>query len=376
MADMEVKDKKEKKPILESYGDLDLKMLAEITEADGISGCEVEASRVMKQYMEELVDEITYDNLGSIIGLKKGGSGPKIMLAGHLDEVGFMVKKIEDDGYIRLAPIGGWWGHVLPAQELRITTRKGDKYYGIIGTKAPHGLPAEVRAKVMDVSDMYLDLGISGKEEVESLGIRVGDMVTPTTAFKVMTNPNFLMAKAWDDRVGAAIIIDVLRELKDESLEAHIYGVGTVQEEVGLRGAKTAAYAIQPDIAISLDVTLASDIPGGTVGVPMACGVCISLSDASHIDHRGMIRKIEEICEDMKVDYTHGMLAAGGTDSGEIHKSFDGVYSLTLSVPSRSIHSHRSIIHRKDYIDTVKVLAEFCRRANSAMLEELKESVR
>ena len=371
------KDLKKKEPILASYGDIDETMFHEITEADGIPGCEVEASRVMKRYLDGLVDEITYDNLGSIIGIKKGrGNGPKIMLAGHLDEVGFMVSKIEDSGFLRLAPIGGWWSHVLPAQELRLTTRTGKKYYGIIGTMAPHGLPAEVRNKVMDLKDMYLDLGVSGKEEIESLGIKIGDMVTPTTEFKVMTNPNFLMAKAWDDRVGAAIIIDVLRALKNETLEADIYGVGTVQEEVGLRGAKTAAHAVKPDIAIALDVTLANDIPGGTLGAPMACGVCISLSDASHLDHKGMIYKIEEICEELGLSYIHSMLPAGGTDSGEIHKSFDGVFSLTLSIPSRSIHSHRSIIHRKDYLDTVRVITEFCRRANQKLLEDLKESVR
>lgn len=366
-----------KTEIREDYGKLDLTMLKEITEADGIAGNEKEVSRVMKKYLEGYADEISYDNLGSIIFLKKGkGNGPKIMMNGHMDEVGFFVSKIEDSGLIRLQSIGGWWGHVLPAQELRITTQKGDKLYGIIGSRAPHGLSAEVRNKVMEVKDMFLDLGVSGKQEVIDLGVQLGDIVTPTTEFKVMNNPNFLMAKAWDDRVGAAIAIDVMKNLKGVETEADIYSVGTVQEEVGLRGAKTAGYMVKPDIEFAIDVTLNNDYPESLFGEALASGVVVSIMDGSHIDHRGLVEQVEAICDELKIDHVRSIFPAGGTDAGEIHKSFNGIFSLTLSIPSRSIHSHRSIIHKKDYIDTVKMLTEFCKRCNWDSIEKIKQSMR
>lgn len=216
---------------------IDLQMLKDLSEADGISGCEKEVSRVVKKYFNNYADEISYDNLGSIIGLKKGKeNGPKIMIAGHMDEVGFIVRDIDDKGYIKLLPVGGWWGHVLPSQEMVITTSYGDKIHGIIGSRAPHGMTKSEKEKVIEPVDLFLDLGIELKEEAESLGIQIGDMITPSVNFQVMNNPDYLMGKAWDDRIGVAVAIEVLKELQGVKHDANIYAVGTVQEEVGLRG--------------------------------------------------------------------------------------------------------------------------------------------
>ena len=150
----------------EPYGKMNLDMIKEMSEAHGISGCEKEVSRIMKKYMKPICDEITYDNLGSIIGVKKGHHGPKIMIAGHMDEVGFMVREIDENGFIRLLPVGGWWGHVLPSQTFYITTESGKRYRGVIGSSAPHGLKKEVKEKVIKPIDLFLDLGVDNRQEV------------------------------------------------------------------------------------------------------------------------------------------------------------------------------------------------------------------
>lgn len=360
------------------YGNIDLEMLEKMGNVNGIPSNEKQVSQLMKSYLEDSVDAIEYDNLGSLIGIKYGKeNGPKIMLAGHMDEVGFVVSKIDDNGFISLIPVGGWWGHVILSQGLIITTREGKEIYGVIGSRAPHGLPAEVKNKVLEIKDVFLDLGVKNKEEVIELGVRIGDMVTPDTKFKVMNNENYLMSKAWDNRAGACVVIDVMRQLKGLELDASVYGVGTTQEEVGLRGAGTAANYIQPDIAFGIDVTLAKDMPNEQRnGVELGVGVVLSLMDASVIAHRGLVQEVENICNDLGLSFTYDMMLAGGTDTGAIHKAGKGTIAMTLSIPSRYIHSHRSLIHRKDYADTVSVLVEFIKRCNNELLVKLQNSNR
>ena len=371
-----MEDKKAKR-IEKAYGKVDLKMMREFTDADGISGCEKEATRVMKKWIAPFADEITYDTLGSLIALQKGtGVGPKIMLAGHIDEIGFVVRNIDEKGFIRIAAIGGWWGHVLLSQPVIITTREGKKITGIIGAPAPHTLSLEVRNKVKEVKDMFVDIGARDKNEVELTGIKIGDMVTPKSDFTVMANPNYLLAKAWDDRVGALIATEILMNLKNTPHAADLYAVGTVQEEVGLRGAKTATFAVKPDLGIAIDVTIAEDIPGGESRIKMGVGVTLGVLDASHLGHRGLLHHLDALAKELKIDVQYESLLGGGTDSGEIHKSFEGIVNLTLSIPSRYIHSHRAMIHRKDYCDTVTLLSEFCRRADWKLIEELKATNR
>lgn len=361
------------KRILEDeYGDVNLDLLADMALTNGISGHENEVAEVFKNWVSDSVDAIEYDQLGSIIAIKKGSEGgPKIMLAGHIDEIGFLVKNIDDKGFLRLHPVGGWWAHVLLSQPVTVQTREGQMYVGVVGSKAPHGMKPDVRNKVMDIDDVFVDMGVSSKEEVELLGIQIGDAVTPKADFHVLANPNFLMTKAWDDRIGAAVVVDVLRKLKDSKTSATIYGVGTVQEEVGLRGAKTAAQYLNPDIAIALDVTIATDTPGGDGRIKMGVGVTLEVMDGSYIGHKGLLYYLQDLTQELGLGYQFEIMGAGGTDSGEIAKAHDGVIALTLSIPARYIHSHLGIIHRKDYADTVAVLVEFCKRMDAGVLAQL-----
>ena len=356
----------------EIIGDINLDMLKEFSEAHGIAGNEKEVSRVMKRWMQPYADEITYDNNGSLIGIQKGYEDVTLMIAGHMDEVGFLVREIDPQGYIRLLPVGGWWGHVLPSQTLVVTTKEGKRYQGVVGSTAPHGLPKEVKNKVIHPLDLFLDMGVDDASEIYDLGIQIGDMVTPDTKFSVMNNPNYLCGKAWDDRLCAAMVVDVMRLLSKEKHACTLYGVGTVQEEVGLRGARTAANMLHPDVAIALDVTTSMDTPMDKGANGLGKGVVLSVMDAGIIGNKTFLHELENICHDLHLDINYDMMSDGGTDADNIHKAHDGVVTLTLSIPTRYMHSHRLIVHRKDYWQTVQLMAEFARRLDTQLLAKLK----
>lgn len=359
------------------YGTVNMEMLEDLTLTNGISGHEKEVAKVFKKWTEESVDAYDYDELGSIIAIKEGEqNGPKIMLAGHIDEIGFLVKNIDEKGYLRIHPVGGWWPHVLLSQAVTVKTREGKEFVGVVGSQAPHTLKPEVRKNVMNIEDIYVDLGVTSKEEVLALGIQIGDPITPKSDFYEMANPNYLMSKAWDDRIGAAIVMETLRRLKDEKTSATIYGVGTVQEEVGLRGAQTAAQKLNPDIGIALDVTVATDAPGEDNRIQLGKGITFEVMDGSHIGHKGLIYYLQDLAEEMGKEYQFEILSAGGTDSGTMHKVHDGVIQITLSIPARYIHSHLGIIHRKDFVDTVDLLVEFIKRLDQNVLDQLRSTKR
>lgn len=350
-------------------------LLKEISEVNGVSGFEKEATRVVKKYFNESCDEIKYDNLGSIVGKKVGNEkGPKILLTGHIDEVGFLVKSIDNDGFIRVHPLGGWWAHVILAQKVMITTRSGKKVFGVFGAEPPHGMGPEARNKVKDAKDLYIDLGVKNKQEVEELGVQVGDPICPLTEFRRMNNLKYLYGKAWDDRIAVASIIETLNNLKGVNHPNVVYGAATVQEEVGLRGAKTVANMVHPDVAIAIDVTMCYDLPTIKDGeAKLGTGVALSLYDHSVIAHSGLVKFMENICKEQNIPFTYDGLAAGGTDSGELHKVYDGVVNMTLSLPCRYFHSHSSIVHEDDLDATVRLLTEFIKRLDSAALEEIKK---
>ncbi|MGN1402557.1 MAG: M42 family metallopeptidase [Bacillus sp. (in: firmicutes)] len=340
-------------------------MLKELTDANGVPGNEKEVREVMKRYIAPYADEVTTDGLGSLVARKTGEeNGPKIMVAGHLDEVGFMITRIDDKGFLYFQTLGGWWSQVMLAQRVTIVTKEG-KLTGVIGSKPPHVLSPEARKKPADIKDMFIDIGAQSREEAESWGVRPGDMVVPYFEFTVMNNPNMLLAKAWDNRIGCAIAIDVMKNLKDADHPNIVYGVGTVQEEVGLRGAKTAAQKIQPDIGFAVDVGIAGDTPGVTDKEAMGKlgkGPGIVLYDASMVSHKGLRDFVTNVAEKNKIPYQFDAMAGGGTDSGSIHVTANGVPALSITIPTRYIHSHAAMLHKEDYENTVKLLTEVIKR--------------
>ncbi|CAM5222515.1 Endoglucanase OS=Ureibacillus acetophenoni OX=614649 GN=SAMN05877842_102459 PE=3 SV=1 [Ureibacillus acetophenoni] len=292
-------------------------------------------------------------------------NGPKIMIAGHLDEIGFMVTQIDEKGFIKFQTVGGWWSHVMLSQRVTITTRKGDEIIGVFGSKPPHILPAESRKKVMEMKDIFIDIGATSKQEAEEWGIRPGDMITPYFEFNVMKNEKMLLAKAWDNRIGCAIAIDVMKALKDEKHPNIVYGVGNVQEEVGLRGAKTATYKIQPDIGFAVDVGVAGDTPGITPNEStskIGAGPQLIIYNASMVSHKGLRDLVVDVAEEHNIPYQFDSTPGGGTNAGSMHLVGSGVPSLAISIATRYIHSHAGILHRDDYDNAVKLIVEVVKR--------------
>lgn len=342
-----------------------LKMLKDLTDANGIPGNEREPREVMKNYIAPFADEVTTDNLGSLIAKKQGtAEGPKIMVAGHLDEIGFMITSIDDKGFLRFQTVGGWWGQVMLAQRVTIMTRNGN-VPGVIGSKPPHILPPEARKKPVEIKDMFIDIGASSREEAIEFGVRPGDSVVPVCEFTVMKNEKMLMAKAWDNRIGCAIAIEVLRQLKGVDHPNTVYGVGTVQEEVGLRGARTSAHAIQPDIGFAVDVGIAGDTPGVTEKealAKMGKGPQIIMYDASMVSHKGLRDFVTDTAEEAGIPYQFDYVAGGGTDAGAIHLSANGSPALAITIATRYIHSHAAILHRDDFENAVKLIVEVIKK--------------
>lgn len=355
--------------------DQTLQMMKELTDANGVPGNEGEPREVMKKHIEPFADEVVVDRLGSLIAVKNGNAdGPKIMIAGHLDEIGFMVTRIDDQGFLSFQSLGGWWEQVMLAQRVTVVTRKGEYIPGVIGSKPPHILPPEARKKPVDKKDMFIDIGASSKEEAMEFGVRPGDSIVPVCDFTVMKNEKFLMAKAWDNRIGCAIAIEVFRRLKGEQHANRVYGVGTVQEEVGLRGAKTATHLIQPDIGFSVDVGIAGDTPGVTSKDALAKageGPQILVYDGSMISHTGLRHLVTDTADELGIPYQFDFVAGGGTDAGAIHVTAHGVPALAISIATRYIHTHAAILHRDDFENAVKLLVEVIKRLDAEQVKKL-----
>lgn len=354
--------------------DKTLERLKQICEAPGVPGFEGPVRKLLKERLGSFT-EVTQDKLGSIIFSKIGSEqAPRIMLAGHMDEIGFMVKYITKQGYLKFTALGGWWEQVMLGQRVTILTAKGS-IPGVIGSKPPHVLTPEERKKLVPKREMYIDVGAADEREAkEGFGIRPGDPVVPESAFTVMANEKFLMAKAWDNRVGCAIVADVLEALRSEMHPNAIYGVGTVQEEVGLRGAKTSAGVINPDIAFAIDTCVAGDTPGITsdqAASKLGKGVAIGIYDASHIPHTALRNFVINIAEENHIPHQLEFTEGGGTDAGRIHLHAQGVPSLVLSIPTRYIHSHNSIIHRDDYDAAVRLLITVIKKLDGNKYQEL-----
>ncbi len=333
-------------------------MLQRLTDVSGVPGYESEVAEVIRKELAGLAT-FSYDKLGSIICEKKGSSAsPKIMLPGHMDEVGFMVTRITEEGFIKFTMLGGWLTQYMPAHRVIIKTNKGD-VSGIIGAKPIHLMSEEERKKVLDKKDLFIDIGVKDNKDAAKIGVRPGDPIIPVAPFTQMANPDYLMAKAWDDRIGCALFIDVIKALKGKKHPNTLYGVGTVQEEVGTRGAHTAVRKINPDVALVCEVGIAQDTPGGEkdVGV-LGKGPQITIYDRGMIPNLGLRDLIIDTAEQKRIPYQIQSLEGGSTDGGPIHINAQGVPCIYLGVPARYIHCHSGIIHKADYDNTVRLITE------------------
>ncbi len=350
------------------------KLLKELTEASGIPGYETEIRGIMRGYLKG-IGKLSQDNMGSLICEKPGKSpSPKIMLAGHMDEIGFMVKHIASDGFIRFTTLGGWWDHVLLGQRVSIITGKGE-VVGVIGAKPPHLLSQDERGKLVQRKNMYIDIGASSQEDVEKAGVRAGDPIVPVSEFTVLANPKTYMSKAFDDRVGCAVLVSALQSIPSAKHPNTLYGVATVQEEVGVRGAVTSVEMVSPDIAIILESDIAGDVPGikpDESSTKLTGGPSLLLYDARMIPNLKLRDLVIDTAKKSKIPLQFTTMEGGATDGSVIHLHKHGVPTVVLGVPTRHIHSHNSIIHRDDFDSTVKLLNAVLQKLDKKTVDDIK----
>lgn len=350
-----------------------LQILKELAEAFGISGHEEEVVNILKKHFENRA-ELVKDRIGSLVGRKVGNAqNPKIMFAAHMDEIGFMVQGITKEGFIKFLPIGGWWEGNLPGLRVKIKNRKGEIIPGVIGLKPIHELTPEERKKLPEIETMYIDVGATKNfHPGEKLGIRPGDPIVPDADCTRLKNDDLCLAKAWDDRVGCALLVDLLKNLAATEHPNTVYLVGTVQEEVGLRGAKTSAYTVNPDIGFALDVSLCRDTPGNSSEATekLGSGVGILIYDRTMIPHTKLRNFVCELAEQNNIPY-HLTSIKGGYDTGAIHLTNFGVPCLALGIPTRYVHSGASIISIEDYMNLLNLITLIVKNLDIEVMKEI-----
>lgn len=348
-----------------------LQMFKQLTEFPAVSGFERELRQFVKEKMEPYTDEFVQDRLGSLFGVIRGDeSGPKMMVAGHFDEVGFMTTGITEQGLIRFQPLGGWFSQVVLAQRLHIITDQGP-IVGVVGSTPTHLLSPEQRNKPVDIKSMYIDIGADDRAEAEQMGLRPGLQIVPICEFTPMANPKKIMAKAWDNRYGVGLAIELLQAVHGEKLGGTLYSGATVQEELGLRGARTAAQLIQPDLFFGLDCSAANDMTGDRNAFGhLGKGALLRIYDPTMFTHRGMIEYIQDTASTHQIPVQY-FISAGGTDAGQVHVSGIGVPSSIIGICGRYIHTSSSIIHTDDYDAAKELLIKLVKGMNSSTYRTL-----
>jgi putative aminopeptidase FrvX len=343
------------------------KLLKEITEADGVSGYEGDVRAIMRRYLDG-VAVIEQDKMGSFIGKHVGTADqPRVMLAGHMDEIGFMVTLITKEGFVKFVQLGGWWDQVLLGHRVRIKTAQGE-VIGVLGAKPPHMLDAEEQKKVLEKKDMYIDVGACSEEQVRQMGVRPGDPVIPVSEFTIMAQPGFYLSKAFDNRVGCALAMEAVRQLAEDGHPNTVYAVGTVQEEVGTRGAKTSAFAINPDVGIVLEVDIAGDVPGikaDQSSIKLRGGPSLMVYDARMIPNLKLRNMVIATAEELGIPLQFSAMPGGATDGAQIHLHNEGVPTVVLGVPTRHIHSHNAILCRDDYDRTLQLVVALVKKLDA-----------
>ena len=336
---------------------MNIELLRELTEARGVSGYEDALRVIVRREMEPLVDEIRTDRMGNVICTKKGTGGPKLMIAAHMDEIGFVVKYIEKDGFLRLKTIGGWDPRQMNSQRVIVGAEEGP-LAGVLmyGTKPAHLLSEAEKKEGQVHTSFFVDLGLSADEVKKR--VRLGDQVTMDRP--LVQTGDLVTAKAMDDRAGLYVMIEAVRAAGAHGAEVH--AVATVQEEVGLRGAAAAGSALAPDVVVALDVTLANDIPGipeQDVTTKLGEGAAIKILDSSLICHPKVVAHFKQLAERHEIPHQMEILSAGGTDAGAVQKLHGGIPAFTLSIPTRYIHTVNETVHPKDLDACVDLLARY-----------------
>ncbi|MBI3659276.1 M42 family metallopeptidase [Candidatus Acetothermia bacterium] len=346
-----------------------IQLMEKLSNAFGVAGFEHEVRTEIEKLVKPLSDETRVDALGNLIATRKGKDGFTLMLDAHMDEVGLIVSYVEERGFLRFATLGGWDARVLPAQVVQVQTRSGKKSTGVIGCLPPHVLKPEDREKPFKIEDLFIDIGAESIEEATGMGVRIGDPAVPFYPFTQLTE-NLIGGKAFDDRAGCAVMIRVLEALKNAKLDLTLVCNFAVAEEIGARGARTAAYQVKPDLALALEGTIGADVPGVAPArqpTGLGKGPAITIVDNSLVASRRVVEALEKLAEKTKMAYQYKLPIYGGTDAGGIHTTGAGVESGVLSVPCRYIHSQFSLMRLDDFEQTAKLATEFAQNSRAML---------
>ena len=366
-----------------------LKFLQRLCDAPGPPGFEAPVSRLMREYAEPYCDRVYTDRLGNMMFEKVGqDDGPVVLIAGHVDECGFIITGINPQGYLSFSQLGGWFDQVLLGQKVLVHTRDGGRK-GVIACKPPHLMEPEEAKKVITKDKMFIDIGACNREEAVAMGVRMGDAVTPDSHFFTVDKQAFrdgkpagrrtlAFGKAFDNRLGAFSAVEVLRSLHKGRVRHpnRLISAATVQEEVGTRGARTVAASTNPDVAIVLDVDIAGDIPGiDPLQAParMGEGISITVYDGTMIPNQPLKELVISICERRKIPHQLAYVVRGGTDGGLIHTSLTGVPTIAIGIPTRHIHSHVGVFDLKDMEACNKLVLELVKTLDRRTVDSLTE---
>ena len=346
-----------------------LDLLRRLCNASGPPGAEDEVRSIVLKALQGC-GEVSCDRLGSLLCEKPGRSKqPRVMLDSHMDEVGFMVQSVSANGQIAFVPLGGWWGHVLLGQRVRLLTDCGP-VAGIIGATPPHFLKPEQRRQVLEIEAMSIDIGASNAEQVAAAGVRVGDPIVPDSEFRLMDVEKRISGKALDNRIGVAVMCETLCRLRSAEHPSTVIGVAAVQEEVGARGAETAARLARPDVAIILECTPAEDRSGGESQASLGAGPQLRYYDPTAISNRRMLRWVESVAEQAGLPLQLAVRRGGGTDAGAVHRYGPGCPTVVIGVPARYIHTHAGIFDLDDYNNTLRLVYELVTRLDHEIAAE------
>jgi len=345
-------------------------LLRELSDAFGVAGFEDEVRDLIKERVAPFVDDVVVDALGNVIAVRKGKDERVLMLDAHMDEVGFIVKWVDDKGYVRFAPLGGWDERIIGGHRVVLRTRQGAKRLGVIGSAPPHILSADERSKPIPMDKMFIDVGATSRQEASALGVEIGDPMTIHYPFAEIAD-GYVTGKALDDRAGCATLIEAARRLADVKLPMTTAFSFVFGEELGLRGATTASFHIDPVLALAVEGTIGADMPGiaeESQPTRLGRGPAVSVADRSIVVSPKVVRAIEALADKHKIPYQYKLPTYGSTDAGAIHLSRGGVLVGIVSVPCRFIHSPVSTLRVADFENTIRLVTEFTRTAPNGLL--------
>jgi len=354
--------------------DATVQLLEKLSNAPGPPGFEEPIRKVMVEYMKPLASSIRYDGMGSIIAAH-GSAGPRVMVDAHMDELGGMIRRITPNGFLTMQMLGGWLDQALVDQRWVIIGANGP-IHSVTGIRDVHVVPADERTRVYPRDSLYLDVGAKSEAEVRAMGISPGDPVAPDSPFMVLNGTGNYLGKAWDDRVGCAVIVEAMRRLNSQAHPNQIFWTITTQEEIGLRGAHSAVDVVKPDVAIALEAGITGDVFGGhpeETQVKLGAGPGIFLYDSSALPNRKLTAFTKETAKAKNIPVQGDLVQGYGDDSAELQKAIGGVPTVNLVVPVRYTHAHNGIMNRRDFDQMVDLLVAMLVKLDASKVAEIRD---